>query len=189
MNKKGPAKKMQPRYRCDRCGKYFRDIAVTGVQNFQEYTIAGNQGTNNCVNNIPLCNNIEPIEPFEVFHETDLEIDLLLSESLAEKTANEISVAGGDEPGEETSQTTDNLFPAEKTANGISVAGGDDADMELHSEWDNIFPAGSCIAGGDEPDMEIYSEWDNLFPAGSCNFEEELDIFESQEGIEDLWLL
>jgi len=157
----------------------------TFLQNFHEHTMAGNQGINNCVNNITLCNNIEPIEPLEVFHETDLEVDLLLSESLAEKTANGISVAGG----EETSQTTYNLFPTEKTANGISVVGGDEADMDLHSEWDNIFPAGSCIVGGDEPDMELYSEWDNLSHAGSCNFEEELDIFESQEGIEDLWVL
>jgi hypothetical protein len=36
---------------------------------------------NYSLNNIPLFNNIGPIEPFEVFQD----VDLLLSESLAEK--------------------------------------------------------------------------------------------------------
>jgi hypothetical protein len=55
-------------------------LPFTFLQTSQEHTMAGNHS----LNNIPLFNNIGPVEPFEVFQD----VDLLLSESLAEKTAN-----------------------------------------------------------------------------------------------------
>jgi hypothetical protein len=106
-------------------------LPFTFLQTSQEHRMARNHS----LNNIPLFNNIGPVEPFEVFQD----VDLLLSESLAEKTANVMSVTGGEElQDEEIEKSSTNLYGGE--------------DMELHSELDNLFSIGSC-------NVEEENEW------------------------------
>ena len=57
--------------------------------------MAGNQGINNGLRTIPPFNNIEPVEPFEVFQEKDVDVGMLLSESFVENVANGVLVDGG----------------------------------------------------------------------------------------------
>jgi hypothetical protein len=64
-------------------------VPFTFIQTYQEHMMDANY----ILNNIPLFNNIGPIEQFEVFQD----VDLLLSESLVENIANVMSFIGGEE--------------------------------------------------------------------------------------------
>lgn len=113
-------------------------IPLTFLQNFQEDVMVGNQGINNCFNTIPQFYSIQPIEPFDVSKEIDLDSSVLLSESFVEKVADGISVVVGKGQEEEIADNSTNLLNQKNTV--------------LHPELDNDFPAGSY-------ELEEENEW------------------------------